>query len=129
VLSAHFSPFGQKASLAPASTKSWLSSPANLEGAEATFPVLVDDVRHPRRFVHQERAVGLDAIAVAPAEEAAHGKPGGLAEDVPERDIDTRDRVGQRAAATHPEGVLVEDLAYPLRLERVLPENERLQHF
>ena len=77
-------------------------------------------------LVHEQRGVRLDALAIAPAEEPADRLPGGLPENVPQRDVDTADGVGEAAAAPQPEGVLVQLLADPLRLQRVLAPVERL---
>src|SRR5690606_15471422 len=101
-------------------------SPADLEGAEAALAGGVDVVDHRAVQVHQQRGVGSDALAVAPAEQPPDWLAGRLAEDVPEGDVDTADRVGERAAAAEPEGVLVELLADALGLEGALVPPERL---
>jgi hypothetical protein len=80
-----------------------------------------------RRIVHQERGIGADALAVPSAEEATDRLPGRLAEDVPEGDVDPADGMGERTAAPHPEGVLVEFLADALRLKGVLVPPERFE--
>ena len=56
--------------------------------ATASFSVRRSSVR----LVEQERAVGLDPIAVAAAQQAADRLSGRLAEDVPQRDVDAADR-------------------------------------
>ena len=53
-------------------------------------------------------------------EQAPHRLPGGLAQDVPERDVDAADSVGDAAAHPHPEAVLGQLLGHPLGLERQL---------
>ena len=102
--------------------------PADLEGAEALLAILRDDLAHRVRLFHQQRAVGLHAVAVGAAEQPADRLAGRLAQDVPQRDVDAADRVGQGAAAPHPEGVLMQLLGDPLRLQRILARTERLQH-
>src|ERR1700680_2164860 len=63
-------------------------SPADLEGAKAAAAIFGDALAHPRRFFHQERAIGQDALAVDAAEQAPDWLPRHLAENVPERDVD-----------------------------------------
>ena len=102
--------------------------PADLEGAKAQLAIGADNVGHALRHLHQQRAIGAHALAVAAAEQPAHGHGQRLAEDVPKRHVDAADRMGERAAAAHPEGVLVQLLGDPLGLQRVLAPIERLQH-
>ena len=45
-----------------------------------------------------------------------------------QRDADARDRVGQRAAAAGPEGVLVEPSGHPLGLDEVFADQQGLKH-
>src|SRR5262249_9758545 len=61
------------------------------------------------------------------AEQPPDRLPERLAQDVPERDVDATDRMGHRAAASGPEGVLVQLLADALGLKRVLPAPQRLE--
>src|SRR5436190_1357906 len=69
--------------------------PADLEGAEAALAILGDDLAHAVRQLHEQRAIGLHPLAIGAAQEAAHRLTGDLAEDVPERDVDAADRVGE----------------------------------
>src|SRR5579885_1745777 len=103
-------------------------SPADLEGAEATRAILRHHLAHAVRHFHQERAVRSYLRAISAAEQPPHRLPGELAENVPERDIDAADHVGERAAAAHPERVLVQFFRDPLGLERILAAVERLEH-
>src|SRR5579883_788718 len=103
-------------------------SPADLEGAEATRAILRHHLAHAVRHFHQERAVRSYLRAIDAAEQPPHRLPGELAENVPERDIDAADHVGERAAAAHPERVLVQFFRDPLGLERILAAVERLEH-
>ena len=83
--------------------------PADLERAETPArDTSATTSRIALRLLHQQRAVGLHARAVGAAEQPADRQAGGLAEDVPQRDVDAADRMGERAAAAHPEGVLVQ---------------------
>src|SRR5260221_1335963 len=82
---------------------------------------------HAIRRLHEERAIGLGALPIGAAEQAADRLAGGLAEDVPECDVDAADRMGEGAAAPHPEGVLVELLGDALGLEGVLAAEQRLE--
>ena len=84
--------------------------------------------RQRLRLVHQQRGVGPHPLAIASAQQAPDRLPGGLAENVPQRDVDAADRVRDGAAAPQPEGVLVQLLADALRLQRVLAAIQRLQH-
>ena len=103
-------------------------SPSDLERREAARAILRDDIEHRLRLFHQQRAIGLHAPAQAAAEQAADAQSGRLAQNVPQRDVDAADRVGQRAAAPHPERVLMQLLAHALRRQRVLVAIERLEH-
>ena len=78
-------------------------------------------------LLHQQRGVGPDAVAVAAAQQASDRLAGGLAQQVPQGDVDAADGVRDRAAAAQPEGVLVQLLADPFRLQGVLAAIERLQ--
>jgi len=87
-----------------------------------------DHVAHRRRLFHQQRAVGLHLGAIAAAEQPADRHAGRLAEDVPQRDVDAGYDVRERAAAPHPERVLVQLLGDAFGLERILAAPQRLQH-
>ena len=102
--------------------------PADLERPEPQGAELRHVAVHRLRLVHQQRAIGLDAVAVAPAEEPSDRLARGLAEDVPQRDVDAADGVGQGAAMAHPEGVLLQLLGDPLRLERIFTAVQRFEH-
>ena len=83
---------------------------------------------HRRRLLHQQRAIGLHAVAVAAAEQAADRLAGRLAQDVPKRDVDAADGVGERAAPAHPEGVLCSFSETRSGSSAILAAIERLQH-
>ena len=52
-----------------------------------------------------------------------------LPEDVPERDVDSADGVGNGATASLPEGHLKQLLRYPFWFDRRLPDQVRLEEF
>ena len=70
----------------------------------------------------------MNALLVATAEQPADRLARDFAEDVPERDIDAADGVGDRSAASEPEGVLVEFFGEALRLVGPFTEVERREH-
>ena len=113
-------------SIAEAVAPEW--SPADLESAEALRANAAQLFGQRARFAHQQRRVGPHAIAIASAEQPSDGLPGGFAENVPQGDIDAADGVRDGSAAAHPEGVGVQLLADPLRLQRILAAVERLEH-
>src|SRR5215471_7029411 len=94
--------------------------PADLEGAESQFLRHEERRRHLLRLVHQQGGIRPDTLAIPPTQEPPDGLPRHLAEDVPQGDVDTADRVRDRAAAPEPEGVLMQFLAHPLWLKRIL---------
>ena len=104
-------------------------SPAYLEGAKTLGAITRKCIAHHIWFLHQEGAVGLYALAVSAAQQASHRLSQCLAQDIPQGDIDAADGVGEGAATAHPEGVLVQFLAYPLRFESILAGIKRLQNF
>ena len=101
--------------------------PADLERAEALRLQLQQVLAQRLRLVHQQRRVGPHALAVASAEQASDRLAGGLAQNIPQGDVDAADRVRDRAAAPEPEGVLMQLLAHALGLQRVLAAIQRLQ--
>ena len=103
-------------------------SPADLESAEALLANAAQLFGQRARFAHQHRRVGPHPFPIASAQQPPHGLSGGFPENVPKRDIDAADRVRDRSAAAHPEGVGMQLLADPLRLERVLAAVERFEH-
>src|SRR6185437_12961606 len=125
VFRAQATPCGQNCSLPPASTISSTSSPtvsravdqmliqlaahaakrppAHLDGAESASHLLAQLVGQHRRIVEENRSVRLDAIAIDAAEQPRDWLIYGLAQQVPQRDIDAADRVLHRAAAAKPE--------------------------
>ena len=70
-------------------------APAHLEGAEALRFDGKQVLAQTFRLVHQDGAVRTHALAVAPSEQAADGLAGCLAQQVPQRDVDAADRVGE----------------------------------
>jgi hypothetical protein len=66
-------------------------------------------------------------LAIATAQQTTYRLPRGLAQQIPERDVDATDGVRDRATAALPKSVLMQGLANALRLERGLPEQQRLQ--
>ncbi len=102
--------------------------PADLKGVKALRLERQQVLGERPRLVHQQRGIGPHPLAVAPAQQPPDGLAGGLAEEIPEGDVDAADRVGDRAAAALPEGVLVQYLADPLGLQRALAAIERLEH-
>ncbi len=92
-------------------------TPAELERAEPLGHQPLELVGQRLRLAHQDRGIGTDALEISAAEEPSDRLTRRLPEQVPERDVDRADGVGQRAAATEPEGVLVEDLARSLGLD------------
>ena len=79
-------------------------------------------------LAHQHRRIRPHPLTIPAAQQPADRLTRTLAENVPERDIDAADRVRDRPAAPHPEGVGVQFLADPLRLERILAAVKRLEH-
>src|SRR5206468_3895775 len=102
--------------------------PADLEGTESLVAILRDDILHLRRLLHEQRAIRLRTAAIGAADEPPDRLAERLARDVPERDVDAADRMGQRAAAPHPECMLIELFADPLGFERILAAIKRLEN-
>ena len=103
-------------------------APADLEGAKSLRPILGHGLAHGLGTLHEQRAIGLHLAAVHAAEQPADGLARRLAQDIPEGDVDAADGVGQRAAAPHPEAVLMQGLRDALGLERILAAKNRLEH-
>ena len=103
-------------------------SPPDLERPEARFPEPGKVLGERRGVLHQDGSVGPHPFPVPPAQQTSDGLARRLAQEIPERDVDAADRVRDGAAPAEPERVLVQLLADPLRLERVLSGEERLQH-
>src|SRR6185295_10723180 len=105
-------------------TRAAEGSPTDLEGAE---PLCLDGhetIGERRRLLHQERCVGAHRGTMASAEQAPDRLAGRLPEQIPQRDIDTTDRVRNRAAASLPESVLVKFFAQPLGFQSGFPAVE-----
>lgn len=93
--------------------------PALLDGGEAALD-------QPLELMPADVTVGRHPVADEPAEQAIHGKPESPRVQVPERDVDRRDRGAQDVAAgeeTAPEHHLPE----VLDPSRILPDKPRLQ--
>jgi hypothetical protein len=103
-------------------------SPPDLERPETLRDEGLQNGLHLIGLLHEKRTIWPDLRAVDAAEEPADGLAQCLAQNVPERDVDAADRVGQRPAASHPEAVLVELLGHSLGLQGVLSLIERLEH-
>ena len=103
-------------------------SPANLEGLEALLPEGKKLVSHSFGFLHQERRIRPHPFAVPASEQTTNGLADCLPKQIPQGNVNTADRVRDGTAATHPESVLVQNFAHPLRLERVLTFIERPKH-
>ena len=78
--------------------------------------------------MHDQRTVGLDFVAVAAAQQATDRLLSHLAEDVPQRDVDAGDKVGDGAAAALPEGGLVQLFADADRLDGALADEGGAQN-
>src|SRR5205085_2115983 len=91
-------------------------SPSQLKGAKALRPGRQQPLGELSGIGHQHGGVGLDPLFIAPAEQAADWLAGDFAKDVPERDVYAADGMGDSAAATLPEGVLMQLLGDALRL-------------
>ena len=79
------------------------------------------------RFVEQDRAVRLDALPIAAAEQTAHRLVADLAHQIPQGDVDAADGVFDGAAAALPEGRLPQFLADAHRLVGPLADQMRPQ--
>ena len=101
--------------------------PTDFEGAKALSFHGEQVVFEAFWFVHQQRGVRLNAFFVATAEKAADGLAGGFPEDVPEGDVDPADGVGDGAAASEPEHVLMELFADAFWFERVFATVKRFE--
>src|SRR5439155_23167294 len=101
-------------------------APAHLECSEALRLYGQQMVTQTLGLVHQDRAIRAHALPVAPAEQTPNGLAGGLPKQVPQRDVNAADGVGDRAAEAEPEHVMVQFLADALVLKRVLAETKRL---
>ena len=82
-------------------------------------------VAQPRGLVEENRAIRLDALAIAAAEQPCDGLAGDLAEQVPQRDVDAADGVLDRSAAALPEGCLSQPLRDAHRLIGAFADEER----
>ena len=117
---AQFVPCGQNCSLPPASTISstWSPTasravrtssssnvgvapaerpPAQLDRLEAALDHALERPPQPVRLVEEDRAVGLDRVAVVAAQQPRDGLPAGLAHQVPQGDVDAADGVLDRS--------------------------------
>jgi hypothetical protein len=103
-------------------------SPPHLDCSEAVPHDLVQNRHELFRVVHQDGCVGLDALAIAAAEQATDRLARHLPEDVPQGDIDAGDGVGDRTPTPLPEGVLVEGFTRPFGLDGRRPNQQRLEH-
>jgi hypothetical protein len=79
------------------------------------------------RLVHQQRCVGLDAFFVATAEEATDGLASDFSENIPEGDVDSANGMGDGAATSEPEHILVEFLADAFGFDGVFALVERFE--
>jgi hypothetical protein len=70
--------------------------------------------------LHENGSIGLHSLAIASAQQASDRLAGGLAQQIPKRDVNAADGMSDRTAASEPESVLMELLADALRFERVL---------
>lgn len=83
-------------------------APADFEGAKALGADALKMVNERLRSLHKNGGVWLDAVAVTAAEEASDWLARGLAEDIPESDVDSADGVSESSTASEPKGVLME---------------------
>ena len=102
-------------------------APAELERPEAVGQEPFELRGERVRLAHQDRGVRPDALGVPAAQQPADRLAGRLAEQVPQRDVDGADGMGQRPAAPEPERVLVEDLGRPLGFDGGRAAVERLE--
>src|SRR5690349_6556675 len=79
-------------------------------------------------FAHQNGCIRPHPVTIAPAQQPADRLTCNPAENVPERDIDTTDRMCYRPAAAHPEGIGMKVFADPLRFQGIFTCIERLEH-
>ncbi len=103
-------------------------TPPNLECAKANTRKFENLFAHALRFIHEQRRVRLDSVAVPTPQKPSHRLSRNLAEDVPERDIYPTDDVGQRAASAEPKRFTMQLFADALGFEGVLTQPVRLEH-
>src|SRR5262249_55299487 len=78
-------------------------APAELDGLETAGDGLAQRLAQWFRLVEENGAVGLDAVAVAAAEQAVDRLVADLSHEVPQGDVDAADGVFDGAAAALPE--------------------------
>ena len=102
-------------------------SPANFERPKSFCFDGAQMIGERFGLLHENRSVGLHALAIASPQQPAHRLACGLTQQVPKSDVNAADGMGDRTAASEPKGVLVQLFADTLRLERVLPAIKRFQ--
>ena len=104
-------------------------APAEFDGAEAPRDGVPQALGQGFGLVEQQRAVRFDSFAVSSAEQPRDGLTADFAEQIPERDVDARDDVFQRAAASLPEGTLPQLFADAFRFGGRLAQPEGPERF
>ena len=98
-----------------------------LEAAGAVTLGLTGEIVDRLSFLVEAAAgIGLDPVAAA-AEQTIERQFGDLAGNVPERDVDTADRIHDDAAPTVLAGAREHLLPHPLDQERIFADQHQLQ--
>src|SRR5215212_2280943 len=82
----------------------------------------------PARLFYQEGGIRPYPLAIPTAQKAAYRLSCRLPKHIPQRDVQSTDSVGNGSAPSEPEGVLVQLLTDPLRLQRALALQKRTKH-
>src|SRR5215207_3025059 len=85
-------------------------------------------VGEPAGLFHQKGGIRSYPLTIPTAQKAAYRLSGRLPEHVPQGNVYATDSVGNGSAPSEPEGVLVQLLADPLRLQGALALQERAKH-
>src|SRR5690349_15661 len=79
-------------------------------------------------FAHQNGCIRSYPVTIAPTQQSADRLTRNPAENLPERDIDTADRMCYRPATAHPESIGMKFFADPLRFQGIFTCIKRLEH-
>src|SRR5207245_9774881 len=90
--------------------------PAKLDGLEASGDSILYLFAKAVGFVEENRAIGLDAVAVAAAQQTGDRLVADFAHEIPEGDVDAADRVLDGAAPALPKSALPQPLGDARRL-------------
>ena len=101
--------------------------PADLESAKSLALEFRQPLGQGTGLFHQQRGIRPDPVPVTAPQEPSDRLTRGLAQQVPQGDVNAADGMGHGAAPAQPEGVLVQLLAHALGFQGVLSAIQGLQ--